>query len=86
MVPDCKRLGKKAGGNSAGYTLSGMDGFEIYRRLKAYSLTSDIPVIFTTGVDDIDSETKGLAFGAADCVTKPLKTSLVKAAWRRRSH
>jgi len=55
-----------------------MDGFDVIAVLKNSERTRDIPVIFITGLDDINSEEKGLALGAADYITKPFHTSVVK--------
>lgn len=49
-----------------------MDGFETLKRLKAQLPAEEqIPVIFLTGNDDPDSETKGLQLGAMDFIKKP---------------
>ena len=40
--------------------MPGIDGFEICKRLKSNPSTSDIPVIFMTGMADTDSKVKGL--------------------------
>jgi len=64
--------------------MPGMDGFEVCRRLKADEKTADIPVIFITALDDVAAETKGLALGAIDFITKPFNPGIVKA--RVRNH
>lgn len=51
--------------------MPGMDGFTTYRMLKAYPLTSRIPVIFLTASTELDSRLEGLALGAVDYITKP---------------
>jgi diguanylate cyclase (GGDEF)-like protein len=58
--------------------LPGMDGFEICARLKTEPHTADIPVIFITGRDDIETETRGLALGAVDYITKPINPQIVR--------
>ena len=55
-----------------------MDGYEVITALKQSEKTRDIPVIFITGLDDINSEEKGLAFGAVDYLTKPFHTTIAK--------
>ena len=56
-----------------------MDGYEICSRLKSNQDTRDIPVIFITGMADIDDERKGLEMGAVDYIYKPFTPPLVKA-------
>ena len=59
--------------------MPGMDGFEVCRRLKADERTADIPVIFITALDDVSAETRGLALGAIDFITKPFNPAVVMA-------
>jgi diguanylate cyclase (GGDEF)-like protein len=59
--------------------MPGMDGFEVYRCLKADRRTSEIPVIFITGAGDLATETKGLKMGAVDYINKPINPDLTKA-------
>ena len=59
--------------------MSGMDGYEVCRRLKQDDRTAGIPVIFLTGSVTADSEERGLTVGAADYVTKPIQPSTLKA-------
>ena len=49
-----------------------MDGYEVCRQLKADDHTKAIPVIFVTGMSDDAEQQKGLALGAAACLTKPV--------------
>ncbi|MBK1648148.1 diguanylate cyclase [Rhabdochromatium marinum] len=58
--------------------LPGLDGFEICTRLKAEPHVSAIPVIFITGRDDTATETRGLALGAVDYITKPINPQIVR--------
>lgn len=51
--------------------MTGMDGFETIAALRADAKTSDIPVIFLTADDDMETETRGLAAGAMDFIKKP---------------
>ena len=59
-----------------------IDGFEVCRRLKADPLTADIPIIFVTGEESVEHETKGLELGASDYVTKPISPPVVRARVR----
>ena len=56
-----------------------MDGHEVLRRLRAQPSTADIPVIFVTALDADEDEEIGLALGAVDYVTKPIKPALLLA-------
>lgn len=58
--------------------LPGMDGFEICARLKAEPHTAGIPIIFITGRDDVETETRGLELGAVDYITKPINPRIVR--------
>ncbi len=55
-----------------------VDGFETFRRLAAEPTLKDIPVIFVTALDDLDSEVAGLQLGAADYITKPIRVSIAR--------
>ncbi|MDR1707612.1 MAG: hybrid sensor histidine kinase/response regulator [Prevotella sp.] len=48
-----------------------MDGFEVIKEIKKYSLYREIPVIFLTAINDIDSIVKGFKMGVSDYITKP---------------
>ncbi|MBF0462830.1 MAG: two-component system response regulator [Magnetococcales bacterium] len=56
-----------------------MDGYEVLRCLKSNHATRNIPVIFITAMVEVDDETKGLALGAVDYITKPFSLPIVKA-------
>ncbi|MEH6578958.1 MAG: two-component system response regulator [Amphritea sp.] len=56
-----------------------MDGYEVCRRLKRDPRTADIPVIFVTSKDEVDSEETGLEIGAVDYITKPIVPRIVQA-------
>ena len=58
--------------------MPGMDGFDVIKALKKSKMTKDIPVIFITGLDDIETEEKGLIYGAADYITKPFHAPIVQ--------
>ena len=55
-----------------------MDGYEVIAALKNSKKTQDIPVIFTTALDSNEAEEKGLALGAADYISKPFHSAIVK--------
>jgi signal transduction histidine kinase len=59
--------------------MPGIDGFETCRRLKANSITQNIPVIFMTALSDALDKVKGLEIGAVDYITKPFQQEEVIA-------
>lgn len=56
-----------------------MDGFDVIQALKHNAGTQMIPVIFITGLTDIEFEEKGLSMGASDYIIKPFHEAVVKA-------
>jgi len=56
-----------------------MDGYEVCQRIKANDSLKDIPVIFLTAKAEVEDETKGLALGAVDYITKPISPPILKA-------
>ena len=58
--------------------MPGMDGFEVCRRLKADPVLQAIPVIFITATTDRNAEEMGLALGAVDYISKPIKVEIAK--------
>lgn len=46
-------------------------GFDVIRFLKNNALTASVPVIFLTGVSELDSKLEGFDLGAVDYITKP---------------
>lgn len=64
--------------------MPGMSGHEVLERLRADPVTHDVPVIFTTAMDAEEDEERGLALGAVDYITKPLRPPIVLA--RVRTH
>ncbi|NTV13895.1 MAG: response regulator [Desulfobulbaceae bacterium] len=59
--------------------MSGMDGYEVCRRLKRNPKTMNIPVIFLTAKTEVEDEQKGLELGAVDYLTKPVSPPIVMA-------
>jgi cyclic di-GMP phosphodiesterase len=62
--------------------MPGIDGFEVCGKLKSNVKTSDIPIIFITGLDDKTNEAKGLELGAVDYIYKPIMSEIVRARVR----
>ena len=48
-----------------------MNGYEVCKKLKSNSETSDIPIIFLTALNEDQDEYKGLSLGAVDYISKP---------------
>ena len=59
--------------------MPGMDGYEICRRLKANEFTRHIPVLFISGLTEIEDKVKGFAAGAVDYIIKPFQEEEVLA-------
>ena len=51
--------------------MSGIDGFEVCRRILNNDATRDIPVIFLTAKGQFEDELRGYEEGAFDYITKP---------------
>jgi diguanylate cyclase (GGDEF)-like protein len=56
-----------------------MDGYEVLRRLRADPSTSQLAVIFISGLDRPEDEANGLRMGAADYIAKPFNATVVMA-------
>lgn len=56
-----------------------MNGYQVLEQLRANPQWHDIPVIFVTALNADDDEEHGLALGAVDYVTKPVKPALLLA-------
>jgi putative two-component system response regulator len=59
--------------------MPGMSGYEVCQVLKADPATRPIPIIFLTAMTSMEDEQKGLEFGAADYITKPISPPIVLA-------
>lgn len=54
-----------------------INGFDAIKRLKANHDTADIPVIFLTGLDNHESEARGIELGAVDFIAKPFSRTVL---------
>jgi adenylate cyclase len=59
--------------------MPGMSGHDVCRQLKADPRTAGIPVIFITAMNEVEDETRGLALGAVDYISKPISAPIVMA-------
>ena len=58
------------------------DGFETCAKLKSDPLTADIPIIFVSAMDDVESKVRALKAGGVDYVSKPVHSEEVLARVR----
>ncbi|MBI5565387.1 MAG: hybrid sensor histidine kinase/response regulator [Chloroflexi bacterium] len=56
-----------------------LNGYEVCQRLKADEVTRDVPVLFISALDDIDSKVKAFTAGGVDYITKPFQVEEVAA-------
>jgi signal transduction histidine kinase len=56
-----------------------LNGFEVCNLLKQEENLKDIPIIFISALDDIESKVKALSVGGVDYITKPFEKEEVKA-------
>ena len=62
--------------------MPGMDGYQVFEKLRANPATRHIPIIFITAMSGEESELRGLKLGAADYITKPIAPPVVLARVR----
>jgi len=62
--------------------MPGLDGYAVLAQLQQNPGTSEIPVIFVTAMANAQDEERGLALGAADYISKPIKPAVVLARVR----
>lgn len=62
--------------------MPGMDGFETLKELKSLDGLSGVPVIFLSGLEDLEAKLKGFSLGAVDYITKPFHIEEVRARVR----
>lgn len=58
--------------------MPGMDGFEVFKRMREHPNSEHIPVIFVTAMTSEEAFLKGLGLGAIDFVTKPIDPDVLK--------
>lgn len=56
-----------------------MDGFEVLKKIRGMEKCRNIPVIFLTGDNDAETETRSFKEGAADYITKPFVSDIMLA-------
>lgn len=55
--------------------MPGMDGYDVCHQLKSDEATREIPIIFMTGLTELDDKLKAFAVGGVDYITKPFQQS-----------
>lgn len=50
-----------------------IDGYEVCQRFKAWDLTTNIPIIFISALDDVFDKVKAFKIGAVDYISKPFE-------------
>jgi CheY-like chemotaxis protein len=55
-----------------------MNGFETCQRLKAQEMTTNIPVIFITGLTETQDKLRAFEAGGVDYITKPFQSEETK--------
>ena len=62
--------------------MPGIDGYEVCRRLRAAEATRELPIMFLSAIEDVESKARGFELGANDYLTKPFEILEVKARVR----
>lgn len=60
-----------------------MDGIEVYKKIKEQESMKDIPVIFLTSANDVETEDNCFEMGAVDFISKPFEPQIVKRRVKR---
>jgi diguanylate cyclase (GGDEF)-like protein/PAS domain S-box-containing protein len=58
--------------------MPGMDGYELFQRIRELPQCVSIPILFLTGMAEHECEVQGLKMGAADYITKPYNPHIVR--------
>lgn len=59
--------------------MPGLDGYQVLERWRRDSRAAPVPVIFVTALGATDDEERGLAHGAVDYITKPVRPTVLLA-------
>ncbi|MDR0974825.1 MAG: response regulator [Ruminococcus sp.] len=59
------------------YNMPDLTGIQVLKRMQEQEHTASIPVIFLTGVDDIEGEVTALRMGAVDYIVKPIRPAVL---------
>ena len=53
--------------------MPGMDGFRAIKRFKDSKILKDVPIIFSSAIDNLETKTKAFSSGAVDYISKPIQ-------------
>ena len=67
-------------------TMSGMDGLEVCRRIRANAETAALPIIMVTALAHRQQQLDGIAAGASDYLTKPIDSANLLLRVRNAMH
>jgi sigma-B regulation protein RsbU (phosphoserine phosphatase) len=59
--------------------MPGMDGYEVCRQLRQMPETAEVPIMFLSSLEEVQSKTRGFEVGANDYLTKPFDVLEVNA-------
>jgi DNA-binding response OmpR family regulator len=59
--------------------MPGMDGYQTLQKIRNLESLQDVPVVFLTGMTEVDYELRGLTMGAVDYIAKPFVKELFLA-------
>jgi putative two-component system response regulator len=62
--------------------MPGMDGYEVFRRLRDDPVTASIPIVFLSARSDPEDKARGMEMGALDFIVKPFIVADVLARVR----
>jgi len=62
--------------------MPGIDGYEVCRRMRQMPETAEVPIMFLSSLEEVQSKTRGFEAGANDYLTKPFEMLEVKARVR----
>ena len=62
--------------------MPGMDGYEVCRQLRSAPATREIPILFLSGLEQVEAKAKGFEVGGNDYLTKPFEILEVQARVR----
>jgi len=59
--------------------MSGMNGWEVFKKIKAIPSLKSLPIAFLTSENDQAEKDRAFKIGAADYITKPYNMTLLKS-------